>query len=188
MGRLKRGAGARRGWVQGAAAGLEAAVGQGAQPEVAVGPGAARQEPEAGWADRSGCADRPRSARAPWGGSRHLQATGVNRRVGGTRHRRPTLWMPGTAADWHYNRTRWLPGKGSHRRSPNCRSRSLFASRCFTILIARSDRGLTPVRAHIGTPPRSRDAPQPMAAPRRPGGRESQRREGSAQIHLTLNS
>ena len=163
-------------------------VGQGARPGAAAGPGASRLGPGAGWADRSGCADTPRSARAPWGGPRHLRATGANTRVCGTRHRRPVLRTPGTAADWHYNRTRWLPGKGSHRRSPSCRSRSLFASRCFTILIAHSDRGLTPVRAHIGTPPRSRDAPPPMAAQRRPGGRESQRREGSAQIHLTLNS
>lgn len=154
----------------GAAAGVAAVVELGARPGAAAGPEVARPGLGAGWAGRSGCADTPRSARAPWGGPRRWWATGGNRRVGGTRHQRPVPRTPGTAADWHYKRTRWLPGRGSHRRSRSCRSRSLFASRCFTILIAHSDRGLTPVRAHIGTPPRSRDAPPPMAAPRRPGG------------------
>lgn len=188
MGTPKRGEGARQERGLEAAAGVEAAVELGARPGAAAGPGVARPGLGVGWAGRSGCADTPRSAHAPWGGPRRWRATGVNRLVGGTRHQRPVPRTPGTAADWHYKRTRWLPGRGSHRRSRSCRSRSLFASRCFTILIAHSDRGLTPVRAHIGTPPRSRDAPPPMAAPRRPGGRESQRGEGSAQIHLTLNS
>lgn len=156
--------------VLGAAVLVEAAGGQGARPGAAVGPRAARPGLEAGWAGHSGCADMPRSAHAPWGGPQRWPVTEVNRQVGGTRRQRPVLRTPGTAAGWHYKRTRWLPGRGSHRRSPSCRSKSLFASRCFTILIAHSDRGLTPVRAHIGTPPRSRDAPPPMAAVRRPGG------------------
>lgn len=67
----------------GAAAGLEAAVGQGASLGWAVGPGAARREPEAGWEDRSGCADRPRSARAPLG------------------------WLPAFAGDWSEQAGRW---------------------------------------------------------------------------------
>lgn len=159
-----------QGWVLEAVVGAGAAVGPGALPGAEVGVETGRLDPGAGWGGRSACVDTLRSAPGPWGGPRRWLATGVSRRVGGTRYRRPERRTPRMAADWHYKRTRWLPGRGSHRRSPSCRSRSLFASRCFTILIAHSDGGLTPVRAHIGTPPRSRDAPPPIAAPRRPGG------------------
>lgn len=172
--------------------GAVAAVGQGVRPGVAVGAEAGHPGLGAGWTGRSGCAGTLRSVHAPLDGPLRWRETGVSKQVCDTRRQSPERRMPHMAADWHYKRTRWLPGRGSHRRSPSCRSRSLFASRCFTILIAHSDRGLTPVRAHIGTPPRSRDAPPPMAACRRPaggkGGREAQRGEGSAQIHLTLNS
>lgn len=164
------GLGVRQELAQGAAEVVEAAEGQGAQPGAVAGPGVTRPGLGAGWAAHSRCAGMPHSAREPWGGPQRWRVIGVNRRVGGTRPPRPELRTPSMAAGWHYKRTRWLPDRGSHRRARSCRSRSLFASRCFTILITHSDRGLTPVRAHIGTPPRSRDAPPPMAAPRRPGG------------------
>lgn len=151
------------------------AVGPVVRPGAAVGAGVGRLDLGAGWAGRSRCVDTLRSAHVPWGGPPRWRVTEVNRPVGGTRHRLPERRTPHRAGDWHYKRTRWLPGRGSHRRSLSCRSRSLFALRCFRLLIAHSDRGLTPVRAHIGTPPRSRDAPPPMAAPRRPGVGEKRR-------------